>query len=216
MGVEMDRERVWQAVAAERSGVAEMLAGLTPPEWERPSLCPGWRVRDVAAHLTLAPQGSVRTALVELVRARGNFSRMIYSTARRAAEEPVDRILERLRETASARRLPPGVTPATTLMDVLVHAQDMAIPLGRPHAMPAEMAAVAADRAWSMGWPFHARRRLAGFRLVATDVAWSRGSGAEVVGGIDAILLLLTGRTAGLARLSGEGGATLRRTMAVD
>jgi hypothetical protein len=55
-----------------------------------------------------------------------------------------------------------------------------------------------------------APRRLAGYRLVATDEAWTAGAGQQVTGPIDALLLLLTGRPAALAHLSGPGAATLR------
>lgn len=56
-----------------------------------------------------------------------------------------------------------------------------------------------------MGWPFHAKKKFRGVRFVATDVDWSAGEGLPVEGPIDAILLLLTGRRAGLARLGGPG-----------
>jgi len=76
--------------------------------------------------------------------------------------------------------------------------------------VPTDAAREAVTRVWTMGWPFWAKRRLAGHRLVATDVDWRAGTGPqEVSGPIDALLLLLTGRTAALHRLSGPGVATL-------
>jgi hypothetical protein len=105
------------------------------------------------------------------------------------------------------------VTRLEPLIDVLVHGQDIALPLGRPRAVPVDAATTAATRVWTVGWPlrtaFAARRRLAGLRLVATDVDWSVGEGDEVAGPIDALLLLLTGRTAALGRLAGPGVARL-------
>jgi uncharacterized protein (TIGR03083 family) len=50
----MDRDEVWRAIDAERVSLADLLDSLGEQEWEIPSLCAGWRVRDVAAHLTLA------------------------------------------------------------------------------------------------------------------------------------------------------------------
>jgi uncharacterized protein (TIGR03083 family) len=78
----MERDAVWQAIDAERNGLADLLDDLGPAEWETPSLCAGWRVRDVAAHLTLAQLGAL-PATVALVRAGGSFNRMIRDTARR-------------------------------------------------------------------------------------------------------------------------------------
>jgi hypothetical protein len=57
---------------------------------------------------------------------------------------------------------------------------------------------------------FHARRRLAGYRLVASDTDWTAGHGNEVTGPIKALLLLVTGRRALLADLSGSGAAALQ------
>jgi hypothetical protein len=68
--------------------------------------------------------------------------------------------------------------------DVLVHAQDVAIPLGRDYPMPVEAARTGADRVWTMAWPFWARRRLRGVRLLAIDADWSAGAGVELQGPI--------------------------------
>jgi hypothetical protein len=88
----------------------------------------------------------------------------------------------------------------------MVHVQDVAVPLGLTAAMPLDAARAGAERVWRMGWPFWARRRLRGLRLTAADVDWSAGEGAEVRGPVQALLLLLTGRTeTALAQLTGPG-----------
>ena len=53
----MDRDEVWRAIDGERVSLADLLDSLGDQEWETPSLCAGWRVRDVAAHLTMAHLG---------------------------------------------------------------------------------------------------------------------------------------------------------------
>ena len=75
--------------------------------------------------------------------------------------------------------------------------------------MPVVAAAAAADRVWPRLFPWRAERKLNGFRLAATDCSWPAGDGLLVEGPIGAILLLLTGRQAGLARLSGPGAREL-------
>lgn len=97
---------------------------------------------------------------------------------------------------------------------MLVHAQDVALPLGLDHPMPVEAARAGAQRVWTMGWPFWARRRLRSFRLVATDTDWTAGEGSIIEGPVAALLLLLTGRTALLDQLTGPGAAKLRGTNA--
>jgi uncharacterized protein (TIGR03083 family) len=200
----MDLDEVWRTIDTERAGLADLLEDLSPAEWATPSLCDAWRVGDVAAHLTLAQMG-LGGALVGAVRARGSFDGMIRDTALRAASRPPAECARRLRAMVGSRRTAPFLTPLEPLLDVLVHGQDIAIPLGRTRRMPTEAAATAAQRAWDLRFPFRARRRLAGFRLAATDADWAVGSGAPVEGPIAALLLLVTGRDAALDELTGEG-----------
>lgn len=200
----MDSNEVWRHIDEERSRVADLCEDLSDDEWRTPSLCTAWTVRDVAAHLTLAHMG-LGAALPALVRARGSFDGMIRDTAIRQAVLPVEEYPGLLRAMIGSRRTAPFITEREPLIDVLVHAQDITRPLGRTYAMPTDAAMTAADRVWSMAFPFRARRRLAGRELVATDVPWRAGSGARIEGPIAALLLLMTGRPAALADLSGPG-----------
>ena len=203
----MDRESSWYVIADQRRAVARLLAGLSPTEWEMPSLCDGWRVRDVAAHLALAPQApGPGSMLAAALRARGGFHRMNHDLAVRHAQRPTGDLVAELRDHADSRRLPVVTNYRNILFDLLVHTQDIAQPLGRSHPMPLDAARAGAERVWTMGWPFWARRRLHGMRLLATDVDWSAGHGAAIRGPIAALLLLLTGRAAAAQpELSGPG-----------
>jgi uncharacterized protein (TIGR03083 family) len=208
-----DPDAVWAAIDHERLGLADLLDDLGPAEWEQSSLCAGWRVRDVAAHLALAQTGAGR-AVVDLLRARGSLQRMIHDTAVRHAALPPAQLAEEIRSMAGTRRTAPGVTPLEPLLDVLVHGQDIAVPLGRERTMPIAAATTAATRVWDMTWPmsstFSPRRRLAGLRLVATDTDWAVGEGDPVEGPVQALLLVLTGRTGAVRdRLAGPGVSRL-------
>jgi uncharacterized protein (TIGR03083 family) len=202
----MDRDESWRVIAWQRRELADLLDELSDAEWETPSLCAGWRVRDVAAHVALAPQApSIWAITADAVRARGRFHRLNHDVAVRHAQRPVTDLVDELRRYADSRRLPIVTNYRNILFDTLVHAQDIALPLGRELPMPPEAAGAAATRVWTMGWPFWARRRLRAVRLVAIDVNWSVGTGPDVTGPIDALLLLLTGRTVALSRLTGAG-----------
>jgi len=204
----MDREQTWRIIQSQRLSLADPLDELSDSQWEVPSLCAGWRVRDVAAHVAMAPLvPSVASMLADAVRARGSFNRLNHDVAVRHASRPVAQIVAELREHAGSRRLPVVTNYRNILFDVLVHGQDIALPLGLRRDMPVEAAAAGATRVWTMGWPFWAQRRLRGLRLTATDIAWTVGNGADVHGPIDALLLLLTGRPAALSRLAGHGVA---------
>jgi uncharacterized protein (TIGR03083 family) len=204
----MEKAEVWRVIDAQKVSLTDQLLQLSHDEWEHPSLCVGWTVRDVVAHLTLQ-HITVATAVVEMVRARGNVDRMIHDAACRRAARPVEHLVADLRAQVGSRRHPPVVTYLEALIDVLVHGQHVVVPLDRTHPMPPDSAAVAASRVWHLGAPWHAKRTMQGFRLTATDTAWSVGEGTEVRGPIDAILLALTGRPAKLSSLSGEGAAAL-------
>jgi uncharacterized protein (TIGR03083 family) len=207
----MDREQSWEVITEQRLALASMLAGLSDAEWEQPSLCAGWRVRDVAAHVAMAPQvPGLGSMLADGIRARGSFHRLNHDVAVRHAARPTRDIIAELCTYADSRRLPVVTNYRNILFDVLVHTQDIAIPLGLDHPMPAEAARAGAERVWTMGWPFWARRRLRGVRLVATDTDWSAGAGLELRGPIAMLLLLLTGRTTtALPHLSGPGVPTI-------
>jgi uncharacterized protein (TIGR03083 family) len=200
----MDRDEVWRVVDAERIGLADLLDGLTVAQWQTPSLCAGWRVREVAAHLTLAHM-SAAAAGSAFLRARCGFNRMIDETARRQAERPLPVLTSGLRAMAGSRRKAPGISHLEPLIDVLVHGQDITVPLGIDRPMPLAAAMAAASRVWPDLYPFRAGRRLRGVRFAATDCDWTAGDGHEVHGPIAAILLVMTGRPAAVARLSGRG-----------
>jgi uncharacterized protein (TIGR03083 family) len=202
----MDAEASWRVSDKERLSLADLLEGLTDAEWSSPSLCTGWRVRDVAAHVALAPQPpSVWTMLVEGVRAGGRFHKLNHDMSVRHAEDSGSDLVAQLREHAGSRRLPKVTNYRNILFDILVHGQDIAIPLGIPREMPKEAARAGINRVWTMGWPFGVTRRLREFRYMATDVDWTAGDGPEVTGPVDALLLIVTGRRAALPRLSGPG-----------
>jgi uncharacterized protein (TIGR03083 family) len=206
-----DTGPVWAAVDDQRRALCAELDGLTEEEWRLPSLCAGWTVRDVAAHLTLQQVGLLE-GLGMVARSPGGMDSVIRAAARRRAALPTGELVERVRATVGSRRRNVGLTCRETLIDAVVHGQDVTVPLGRPLPVPAEAARLALERVWQRGrlWPFRARRRSAGLRLVATDTGWTAGDGPEVTGPTLALLLVLTGRPAGLPALSGEGVAALR------
>ena len=144
----------------------------------------------------------------------GGMNRMIRLSARHKAEQPVEQLIGELRATVGSRRSNMGVTNLETLIDILVHGQDIAIPLARDLEMPTSASATAASRVRSLLGTGTGRVfsdiGVQRFRLIATDATWCEGDGPEVRGPIGAILLLLTGRLAALPRLTGAGADELR------
>lgn len=188
-------ELAWTAVAAERAGLADLLQELSAAQWDHPSLCEGWRVRDVVAHILLTSQAKLPWLLWQTALARGSIARMNFRTAIRYADRtPPQELLAELRAITGLRHQPVVTDAVDRLMDPLVHGHDIATPLAISREMPVDAARWSADRVWRMGWPFHASRTLAGHRLTATDTDWSAGSGTPIRAPIADLLLLVTGR----------------------
>lgn len=205
--VRLDHERLWQVIGTQRRNLADLLDGLSDEQWRHPSLCAGWTVRDVAAHLTLQQLG-LRDLIGTMPHWRGTMDRTIQHAARRRATSwTTGQLTAEIRAMASSRRHTVGVTELETLTDIMVHSQDIALPLGLRLDMPPDAAAASAGRTLTMRWPppLPTVRIVRRFGLVATDVTWSAGTGPRVTGPISALLLTCTGRTAALPQLSGEG-----------
>lgn len=208
----MNTEETWRAIERQRLAIADLLDSLEPQQWETPSLSVGWRVRDVAAHVAMGAQVlPVRTMLAAAVRARGSFDRLNDDMAVAYAVRPPAVLVQELRELAASRELPAVTNCHNSMFDVLVHSQDVAIPLGLPLDVPADAASAAATTIWQLGWPFWTRRRFRGLRFRATDTDWSAGEGLEVRGPISVLILGLTGRSVALPHLEGPGHVELSR-----
>ncbi|WP_307864191.1 maleylpyruvate isomerase family mycothiol-dependent enzyme [Mycolicibacterium fortuitum] len=203
----MNTEDTWRAVDAERRSLLQLLEPLATSQWRHASLCERWQVRDVVAHLALSAHANAGRILVNLLRARGNFDRMVCDTATRHAADRADhQLLDELRGTIGSRFSAIGTTPADRLMDLLVHGQDIAVPLNLDHEMPTEAARLALERVWHPRFPFRAATTWAGYRLHALDVEWAAGAGPIIEGPVSALLLLATGRrAAALPHLRGDG-----------
>ncbi|WP_433525087.1 maleylpyruvate isomerase family mycothiol-dependent enzyme [Nocardia pseudovaccinii] len=206
----MDRETCWQTIEQQRRAIADLLADLSADEWETPSLCAGWRVKEVAAHIALTPQPpSIGVMLGTGIRARGNYNRFIDDLTRRYAKHPAAELVSAIHGNTGSRRLPKLTNYRNILFDTMVHGQDIAIPLGRTIEIEPAAAAAAAAHAVTVGWPVWDKHRLDGIRLVASDVDWTHGSGPEIRGPITALLLLVTGRPAAMDLLVGDGVALM-------
>src|SRR5689334_5203229 len=190
----MDEEAVWRVIDRQRLSVAELLTQLSEDEWPRSSLCTGWTVRDVAGHLAWQQLAGLPALLVAAVRAGGNVDRTIHDASCRWARRPTGQLIDEIRSLVGRRRHPPRLPYLEVLIDIRVHGMDIAVPLGRALEIPADAAAVAADRSWYADKYFGARTKWAGYRLAATDMSWTAGAGSPVEGPMDALLLLLTGR----------------------
>ncbi|MFC0628063.1 maleylpyruvate isomerase family mycothiol-dependent enzyme [Kribbella deserti] len=199
-----DNEQILAWTKAERLSLADFFEQLTEPEWHADSLCAGWTVRDVAAHMTWSTRTTWPIVLKTVARARFSFDRMetILATERAAQFTPAE-LIAQLRETAGSAHRTPGAGILDPLLDALVHGQDVARPLGRARQLPIEPAIHAANHVFGNKF-YGAHRRLRDMRLIATDCDWTAGTGTQDLRGpIADLILVATGRPAGLPALTG-------------
>ncbi|MDY7540998.1 MULTISPECIES: maleylpyruvate isomerase family mycothiol-dependent enzyme [unclassified Cryobacterium] len=194
----------WSAeIAAILTGIAGILETLSPDEWESPSLCGGWRVRDAAGHLVWRVGTPTRDLLgTGWTALRAQFpnpsvSHAVDSLSRRAAEAEPDELIASLRATAAeyaaGRVTARGRHGITELTEVVVHGLDLAYPLGKTlEVSSVALGAVAVRQALLAPTPVKAvvRRRT----LVATDAGWRVGRGAVLDSTAVNIVLFLFGR----------------------
>lgn len=198
-------------VAEERSDLVALLRTLSGEEWETPSLCEGWRIRDVVAHLCYDSMPPVRY-VAALVR-NGFSGRRFNADMINRASGLAPSELVNLLESTIGRGVSTILAPTVALADTLVHQQDIRRPLERPRTIPVERLLVVLHHPD----PFaSSRHRTRGLRFTATDVPWSHGDGPEVRGPGEAICLALMGRPVALAQLEGPGLATFRDRFVTD
>lgn len=205
-----EREQVFSAVADERRSIADLIDGLDAGQLATPSLCAGWDVKTVAAHLVSDFVDGFWGFLASGVR-HGSVNRGIDALARRRAQAAASEIARTLREQADHRLSPPVTGPLSGLTDVLVHGADIRLPLGLPHHPDPRHVARALDFLTSRTqFGFFPHRRLGGIQLHDEDTGRTWGDGEVVAGPGSAVLLAVCGRTVALERLVGAGVPVLR------
>jgi len=200
---------LWTVVHAERRALAADLADLTPEQWQTPSLCTGWTVHDVLAHMVATARETPAGFFVGMI---GSGFRISRFTEKRIAVEGAGgpaATLAAFRGVETATSAPPG-PKLSWLGEVLVHSEDIRRPLGIAHEYPVDSVTDVTDFYAGSNVLIGGKRRVEGLTLQATDTDWSRGSGPVVSGPARALMLATTGRPAALDELSGPGVEILR------
>ena len=209
----MDDEKAWALIHAERAAMADTLASLSAAQWAEASLCGAWSVQVAAGHILAGAEQTRGRFLSHLVTNGFRFNRMIDRDARAAGQLPPSEIVQRLRATTTTTNGPPA--PVLTMLgEVVVHGGDIRHPLGLPDETSPEAMLACLEMYKGASFPVGTKKRIAGLRLVATDLEWSHGAGPEVTGPAASLLLTMTGRAGALDELSGDGVPLLRSRMA--
>lgn len=198
-------------VAAERREQVEFLSTLTEQQWDAPSLCAGWRVREVIAHTTLAYRLKPGRMIVELAKARGSFNRMSDRLAQRdATAMSTTDLVTALRDNIDHPWKPPGGGVVGALSHDVIHGLDITVALGLDREPPAERVGLILAGMT----PKHVKyfgADLRGVELRATDLDWRMGEGAVLKGKAQYLLLAVCGRKLPAGTVAGEQAVRFSR-----
>lgn len=200
---------VWSIVHQERTALISDLMTLPTDDWSTPSLCPGWDVHDVLAHLVDDAKTTRLNFIVGLIKSRFNFDRV--NAQGITAEKQSDPAQTLAAFTAVKDRTSSAPAPlATRLVEITVHGEDIRRPLGIRHNYPVDAVIEALKYQLKTGVGMGGGKdRADGLRLVATDSDFTHGDGNEVRGSALALLLAISGRPVGMGELYGNGAAKL-------
>ena len=199
----------WPLIHAEREALIADLGTLTDEQWATRSLCDDWTVRDVLGHMISTAKMTPPKFFGSMAAAGFRFNNMnAKGVAAEATAKPADG-LANLRGHLKDTTHPPGPVEAM-LGEAVIHPADIRRPLGIAHEYPEEALIRVADFYKGSNLIVGAKRRIEGLTLRATDTGWTTGSGPEVTGPHLSLILAMTGRSAALAELAGEGVDTLK------
>ena len=193
-------------IAGERRDLARVLGDLPELGWDASTLCAGWRVREVVAHMTMPFRYSAARFAAELARSGGRFDAMSDRVARRdAAAVSAADLLSVLRDNATNPWKPPGGGYVGALTHDVIHGLDITVPLGIGRRVPADRLRTVLDAVAKARK--HFGTDLTGVELRAKDIDWASGSGQVLSGAAQDLALVLCGRKLPPGRLHGEPAA---------
>ncbi|MCY0961247.1 maleylpyruvate isomerase family mycothiol-dependent enzyme [Streptomyces sp. H27-H5] len=189
-------------VHAERTALIEDLERLDQEQWREQSLCEGWTVHDVVAHLVDTARTTRLGFVTGLVRARFDFDRQNARGVERARGAGPSETLQRLRDAAPRTSTPPAPLDSR-LVEEIVHGEDIRRPLGITRLYPQEAVVRAIRLQTRTPASFGGAKELVTrVRLTATDVDLAIGAGPDVEGPALPLLLAVAGRRAAVDDLS--------------
>jgi uncharacterized protein (TIGR03083 family) len=199
------------AIADEYRALADLLEASDPVAWDTPSLCEGWRTREVVAHMTMPARYSGPAFMAELEAAGGDFTRVSNTVAERDGGLGTASLIADLRSEVLHDWQPPGGGTEGALTHCVIHGLDVieAVPLDR--RVPDERIGRVLGIIAGPGVPNFFGVDLSGVELRADDLDWSYGSGATVTGSAQALALVACGRLLPVGRLGGAAAVRFTR-----
>jgi uncharacterized protein (TIGR03083 family) len=206
------------AIAAEYEALADLLEAAGPSVWDAPSLCEGWRTREVVAHMTMPARYDGPAFMAELQANGGDFTRLSDTVAARDGALPVAALLADLRSPLLHAWQPPGGGEDGALVHCVIHSLDIieAVPLDRRVPAARVLAVLGLATGAGAGAGAGASNQfgvdLSDVELRADDVDWTSGTGAVLTGSAQVLALVACGRLLPAGRLGGEAAPRFSRS----
>jgi uncharacterized protein (TIGR03083 family) len=201
-------ESPWPTIEVERLALIDDLRPLRPEQWQVPSLCADWNLRQAFGHMIATARKTPLSFVGGFAKAGFNFQKMARADIARETSGTVQDQLGAFDSMVSSTSSPPGPVESW-LGETIVHAEDIRRPLGIAHTYPIDAVTRTATFYSGSDLLIGSKSRIAGLTLRAADIDWSVGSGPVVEGPALALLLAMTGRRVALAELTGPGVSTL-------
>lgn len=189
-----DEQLLQSWTAATYAGLADLLADGPAEAWDAATLCAGWQVRHVVAHVTMPARLTPERFGAEMAAAGGDFGRLSDTVAARDGALPTDDLLADLRSPTLHQWEPPGGGAAGALSHAVIHSLDVTVALDQPAVAPDGAVVAVLDQLTAANGAFFGLD-LTGTRLEADDVDWAWGEGDVVRAGSGDLVALLGGRT---------------------
>jgi len=164
-----------------------------PETAEAASLCDGWSVKHVIAHMTMAARYDEQSFMAELEAAGYDFDRLSETVARRDGLLPYDQLLDDLESATMAEWAPPGGGAMGALTHAVIHGLDVTSACAMERTCDDDACRLVLD-ALTRSNPSPFGMDLSGHLLRATDLTWQYGEGEPVDATAADLVLVLAGR----------------------
>ena len=218
-------DTVLRLIGDEMRDTTEYLRTLTPAQWDAPSLCAGWRVRDVVGHMASGLDLTMPQVIGGTIKRKGDAQRFSYYVAIEWAEgktpdeliagyeRQADGLIDQF-TTGRKHGLLRMLSARELMVDHLIHHEDVRRPFHADRVIDEERLEFSLRALPEIGGLMKLKHRIKGLRLRATDVSLTIGDdGPPVEGSAVDLVLVASGRVSGLDGLTGEGVATLQERL---
>ena len=194
----------WALIHTERQNLIIDVENLTADQWNTPSLCDSWNVHQMLGHVVALTKQTPPKFFGKFAAAGFKFDRFAARDVARESSGTPEQTLAEFITHVEDTTAPPGPLDSW-IGEIVVHSADIRRPLGISYTPPVTTSRRVADFYKNSNLLIGAKKRIAGIRLVATDIDWAHGSGPEVRGPILSLIQAMTGRGVALGDLAGDG-----------